>query len=101
MTMNVPAWISATIIVSMITIVIVTWIGFYRVPLSPGNHKMSSSLAVGAFLLGWLALASALGLQGFFRQNPAMRIPGIAYSAIPLVVGDGLTFVSTTLRKTV
>ena len=101
MTLNVPAWISATIVVSTVVTAIVTWIGFHRIFQSLGSHRVLSSLAVGALLTGWLVLALGLGVQGFFRPNAAVRVPNIAYSAIPLVVGYGLASVSTAFRKTI
>ena len=101
MASNALEWISTTIVVSMVAIATVMGIGSYRVSRSLGIHKMPASLAVGVFLMGWLVLALVLGMQGFFRPNPAVSIPNIAYSAIPLVIGYGLASGSTALRKTV
>lgn len=94
-------WISITIIVSAIATAIVPWLGYHRVSQSLGNQKASSSLAVGIFLAGWLALAMALGMQGFFLPSPDEQIPSIAYSAIPLVIGIGFLFASTAFQKTI
>lgn len=104
MIVSVPVWMSASIIVSMVMIAALVWTGFYllsRLPASSAGRKAVAALMAGIFLTAWLLCALILGMDGFFRPDPSVRIPNILFSLLPLVIGFGLLFVSPTFREIV
>ena len=100
-----PLWLSAAILSSALLSTALTWSGVYRLARGLSAYSTRSTAApwpVGLFLVGWLAMAIALGVQGFFQATSATQIPPIAYGLLPpLLVGALGLAAAPTFRKIV
>lgn len=100
----VPSYVAVVIVVSAFVVAGVLWLGLRRAFAGlnvPGEQQRAVLAIVGVFLGGWLLLALALAVSGFFEPDLAVWVPTIAYAALPVMAGYALVVSWPVLRLVV
>lgn len=102
--MNIPGYAYFITIALNIVVPPLVWFGFWHTAQTVDMQQQERrrlTTAVSLFLGIWVLLAFGLGLSGFFGPQTGQRVPNIAYTAVPLLIGGGFLIFSPTFRKVV